>query len=476
VHELRTRLSVLILLPALVLSGLAIPGLACQVGSKAFQPAQAKSGLSLITQTAPPTLPPTPAWTPTVTFTPTLLPTYTPSPTLAPTLTPTPVVTPSALQLRVFERLWLIVRDNYLYPDFNGLDWDVVHTEYSQKIEAGLSDDDFYTAMDEMIHRLGDDHSIYFSPEMARQEDSEFAGNNNYVGIGVLEMPVPERKRITIIVTFPGSPAETAGIQSHDSILAVNGQPVLDENGVRHGLLLGPEGTKLVLTVQTPGQEPRQVEVTRQRITESIPVPYSELTTPHGKRVGYILLPTFGDETIADKAKQALKDLSARERLDGVILDNRMNNGGADYVARGVLSYFTRGVLGYFIDRDQHKRAFSVIGNDINGSSKMPVVVLVGPDTVSFGEIFSGALRDASRAYLVGQPTAGNVELLSQYNFQDGSRAWIAHEAFHPRHHPDLVWENTGVVPDLVVQSNWDEVTLETDPVIKAALVHLDGE
>jgi carboxyl-terminal processing protease len=470
-----TRLTFFRLNPvSLLILILMLPGLACQAISNTFQPAQTQAlhtSQNQITRAVSPTpLPATPTWT----LTPSL--TATPSPTPTPSETPTPVVTPSAEQLRVFEELWQTVRDNYLYPDFNGLDWDAIHSEFRQRIQVGLTNEAFYIAMDEMVSRLGDNHSVFLSPEMARQEDSEFAGQNNYVGIGVFTRTVPERKRVVILLTFPGGPAEDAGLQPHDSILAADGQPILDENGFRRDLLLGPQGSKVELTVQSPGQEPRQVELTRRRVNGSIPVPFSELTTPEGKRVGYILLPTFSDETVINKVKTALITLSAQGTLDGVIMDNRMNNGGADYVARGVLAYFTRGVVGYFIDRDQHKRSFNVIGTDVKGSSKVPVVVLVDSDTVSFGEIFSGVLRDMGRAYIIGQTTAGNVELLRGYDFEDGSRAWIAHEAFHPRNHLDQIWEKTGVVPDQVVESNWDEVTLETDPVVKAALDHFDGK
>ena len=41
-----------------------------------------------------------------------------------------------------------------------------------------------------------------------------------------------------------------------------------------------------------------------------------------------------------------------------------------------------------------------------------PLVVLVGPDTVSFGEVFSGILKDQGRATLIGETTDGNVEIL----------------------------------------------------------------
>jgi carboxyl-terminal processing protease len=280
---------------------------------------------------------------------------------------------------------------------------------------------------------------------------------------------------MVILLVFPGSPAEKAGLAWHDSILAVDGKPILDEAGFHREYLLGPEGTTVELTVQTPGEAPRQVPITRQRVTGSVPVPYEVLTSSQGKRIGYILLATFADETVDGQLGEALRAMTATGPLDGLILDNRENGGGADVVARGALSYFTKGVVGHFVSRDRKSRALNVPGVDINGSSKVPLVVLVGPNTVSFGEIYSGVLRDMGRATVIGELTGGNVELLRGYDFEDGSRAWIAHENFHPRNHPSQDWEASGIIPDITVASNWDEVTLKTDPTVKAAMDFLDG-
>jgi carboxyl-terminal processing protease len=294
------------------------------------------------------------------------------------------------------------------------------------------------------------------------------------VGIGVLTSAVPERKRVTVILTFPGSPAEEAGLQIHDNILAADGRPILDESGFRRDLLRGLPGTQVTLTVQTPGQEPREVTLTRRAINSSVPVPHNLVTSPSGKRVGYLLIPTFFDETISGQIAEALRDLSAQGQLDGLILDNRQNEGGAEDVFANTLGYFTHGTLGYFANRE-NERALTIHTENIKGSQKVPLVVLVGSGTASFGEIFSGILQDIGRAYVLGQTTDGNVEILYVYDFSDGSRAWIAHDYFKPIKHPDQNWEKTGIIPDMTVLSNWDEVTQDTDPAIKAALEHFDA-
>ncbi len=418
-------------------------------------------------------LTPSPSPTFTVTYTPILPPTHTNTPTITPTIRPP--VTPSMLQREIFEELWRIVRDDYLYPDFNGLDWNAIYQEYSQRIAAGITSDEFYITMDEMISRLGDDHSDFLTPKEAAEEDAEYAGNLDYVGIGVLLSAVPERQRAVILLTFPGSPAEEARLKSHDSILSVNGEPILDQDGFLRDIVRGPEGTTITLMVQSPGELPRQVQLTRRRISGPIPVPYQVLISPKGLRVGYLLLVTFADSNIDEQLGEALQSMNREAPLDALIIDDRPNEGGVDTVLRGTLAYFTQGILGYFVSREG-ERPLEVVGRSIHRSQHIPLVVLIGPNTVSYGEIFAGILKDQQRAFLIGEPTEGNIETLWSYEFRDGSRAWIARETFRPFANPDENWEDTGILPHLTVIANWDEFTMENDPAIQAALNYFDQQ
>lgn len=443
--------------------------LSCQAVTGIFQAENPTPLPASPTPTLTLTEPPSPTPLPSQTATPS------PSPTAPPTETPTVVATPSPLQVQVFEEIWQTVAEEYLYQDFNGLDWDEIHREYLERIEAGLTDEAFYQAMDEMISRLGDEHSYVQDPQEVLEEEAEFAGKNDYVGIGVLISAVPERRRAVIIVVFPGSPAEEAGLKSRDSILAVDGEPILDEEGFLRDIVRGPEGTRIVLTLQTPGQEPRQVTLTRRRISGPLPIPYQVLESRAGQRIGYVLLVSFNDTTVDEQVKEALEAMSAKGRLDGLILDNRQNSGGVDTVLRNTLAYFTQGTLGYFVSRNE-ERPLQVKGDDVQGSQQVPLVVLIGEGTVSYGEVFAGILKDVGRAYLIGQTTEGNVETLWGYDFEDGSRLWLAHESFRPYNHPEDDWEENGIQPDQSVLAHWDEATLEDDPLVDAALEYFDQD
>jgi carboxyl-terminal processing protease len=108
----------------------------------------------------------------------------------------------------------------------------------------------------------------------------------------------------------------------------------------------------------------------------------------------------------------------------------------------------------------------------IANSQSVPLVVVVSKDTVSYGEIFAGVLKDQGRARITGETSLGNVEVLYGFHFDDGSQAWIASATFHEEN-SDVNWEESGIVPDLPAFAPWDTFTFETDPSVAAALTLL---
>ncbi len=381
------------------------------------------------------------------------------------TLAPSATSVATGRQLRLFTHLWESVRDTYVYADFNGLDWDEVYRRYRARIEAGVEDEAFYQAMREMIDELGDDHSAFFSPEEVAEEEQQLSGQFDYVGIGIYVTTLLDEQHAVLLQVFRDSPAERAGLQPHDRILAVDGVPVIDENGEDHlDLLIGPAGSQVRLTLQSPGQQPRDLVATREQIWGQLRV--EALRLP-GTQVGYLLVPTFWDQTIAARVREALEGMMAEGELQGLILDMRINGGGLMTELQGTLSLFTSGELGTFVSREA-EHPLVVEANPVGNSLELPLVILVGRETESFGEIFSGVLQERGRARAVGRTTGGNVEILWPVDLEDGSRAWIASETFLPPSGAN--WEETGIVPDVEILLDWDDFTPETDPQLQAAL------
>lgn len=365
-------------------------------------------------------------------------------------------------QLRIVREIGAIVDQVYVYPDFNGKDWDEIESRYRAKIDTGLDTETFYIEMQNMIDELQDEHSFFLSPLDVQEAEAELKGDVQFVGIGVYGESDLERGRLVIISTFPDSAAAYAGLKAHDSILLVDGKPVFDGQRNR---LRGPECSAVIVSVQSPGAEPREVMLIRHSIEGNLKIESSLVPTTDGSKIGYIFIPTFFDETIPPQIEDAL---NAFGELDGLILDVRMNGGGSSTVANPILAFFASGRLGQFVSRAE-SRTLSVEADPIQNSQTVPLVVMVSEDTVSYGEIFAGIMRDSRDARITGETSLGNVEVLHGYDFEDGSQIWIASETFYPAN-SDENWEETGIVPDLEAFAEWDTFTFETDPSIAAAV------
>lgn len=371
----------------------------------------------------------------------------------------------TARQLQEFDSLSASVTRLYLYPDFNGHDWAAIVGQYRPQVEAGLDTGAFYDLMHKLIGELGDDHSRFETPAEVAAENAELAGINNYVGIGMLVQPLLDKNSATVLSVLAGSPAEKAGLKSHDVIVAIDGLPVV-ENGVPHpGYFRGPQCSALVMTVRSPGQQPRDITIIRARVSAPLSVDARLVPTTDGSKIGYIFIPTFLDETIPSQVRKALQDFGP---LDGLIIDNRMNGGGALSVMQPILSLFTTGKVGRFVGRTA-SRNLVISGQSLGSSQKIPLVVLVSRNTVSYTEVFSGILQDMGRAKIVGETSAGNVETLHRLDLQDGSRVWLAEERFEPVN-SKVNWEGKGIQPDETAAADWDTFTFETDPALAAAL------
>jgi C-terminal peptidase prc len=372
------------------------------------------------------------------------------------------------LQQQVFDRTVELIEQVYVYPDFNGIDWPAIVSKYRAKIDAGLGTEDFYAAMSDMIIELGDDHSAFLSPVMVAADEAELSGNNEFVGVGILAIAQMDKEQFAVISVFPNSPAEHGGLKAHDVILAVDGKRII-ENGAEYIYLTrGPECSATMLTVKSPGQEPRDVLLVRERIQGPSLINARLVPTTDGSRVGYIFIPTFYDRTIPQQIEDALNEFGP---LDGLILDNRMNRGGSSDVVEPILSFFTAGTLGNFVNREE-SRPLVIEPHPIKNSQDVPLIVLVGQETASYGEIFAGVLQDSGRAKVAGQTSLGNVEVLQGHDFEDGSRMWIAAQKFDPAiSHAN--WEETGIIPNVEAYADWDTFTFETDPSVAAALTLL---
>lgn len=201
--------------------------------------------------------------------------------------------------------------------------------EARARIEAGMDTESFYSAILDLVRSLEDEHSYFDSPLAAAREEAHLAGIKRVVGIGVHVQPILDKSRAVVLLVWSDSPAEHAGLRPHDALLAVDGLPLVEPDAAYPQRLRGPECSAVVLRVQSPGGEKRDVTLFRDQIRGSLAIQSKPVPTSDGSRIGYIFLPSFFDDTLPGQVESALQNFGA---LDGLILDHLMNVGGSGAV------------------------------------------------------------------------------------------------------------------------------------------------
>jgi carboxyl-terminal processing protease len=372
----------------------------------------------------------------------------------------------TAQQIALYTQIWSLVNDRYVYRDFHGLDWLATGKHYETIIRQGLSMEDFYRAMEEMINQLGDHHSHFYSPDRVQEEDQLRMGKTDFVGIGAMMNVSQENGQpaIFLVSILPGSPAEKAGLKPHDTIIQVDGGPVLDDSGDPR--TLGPENTEVVIGVHSPAQPPRTLRLVRQRIRADLGIEFCLVRNTH---IGYLGVRSYMDINTPALIRSAINKMSAEAPLEGLILDNRNNTGGYFDTEKAILALFTSGEQGKAVGIDG-QNVWYITPLDIDGSQSVPMVVLVDEISASGGEIVPGMLQNSQRAMVVGRQTSGLTDGLDVISLEDGSQLYLATMSFQPAGGEIGQWEKTGITPDVVIPASWNQYNEANDPIMAKAV------
>ena len=389
-----------------------------------------------------------------------------PAPTApaTPGVTPAPTFAPLDTNQRdtLFETVWRTVRDEYVYTDYRGLDWQAIHDEYKPKIENAATVEEVYRLLAEMIEKLGDRHSSFMDPVEVEQDDALQRGDLHLSGIGVFSQEIADAVRLVYII--PGGPADQAGLKPFDVIRAVNGTPLTSNEDAPH-LIRGPAGTPVTLTIESPGRGTRDVTIVRGNVTFAFHASAERLP---GSNVVYLNIPSFLAEGIAAEAREELQRVAAAGPVDGLIIDLRQNGGGFLSELRDTEKLFLDGGNGgYEVTREGRTPDTIPGGQTLPAYRDKPLVVLVSNLSESAAERFAAALQNRGRATVVGTTSAGNTETVYYHDLPYGSRLGLAQATYEQPDGTSI--EDKGVIPDIVVDVAWYEHALADDPQVLAA-------
>lgn len=259
------------------------------------------------------------------------------------------------------------------------------------------------SAVSGMLAEL-DPHSSYFDSrefaELLADQDSEYSGT----GSTIASFRSRGRLETFVLAVQSNSPAQQAGLQYGDRIVAVDGVPAagLDSVAIRDRVR-GPRGSTVELTVERSATGKLEtIEMRRDRVAQPTVPNYFMLKD----RVGYIDLTQGFSHTTAAEFETAVVELK-RLGMRSLVIDLRGNPGGIlDSAVKVAEKFLPAGsaIISERGRRDTYIRTFRSANKD---AETLPLVVLVDRHTASASEIVAGALQDNDRALILGETTFG---------------------------------------------------------------------
>ena len=264
-----------------------------------------------------------------------------------------------------------------------------------------------------LVRELNDPYSELLTP---KESDAFNRGTNGrYGGTGMLLEQQPGAD-VSVQRVFPHTPAEEAGVQEGDRIIAIDGISTrgweIDKVSEK---LRGNPGSQVAVTYSRPGvSDPIKLKFTR----AVVHVPAVAYTGVFDRSIGYIPLQTF-NENAAEEVAAAVEKLE-QQGAKGIVLDMRDNGGGIVDQALAVSGLFLQEGQEIVSVRARNAPTEVARARGPHLGSSIPLVVLVDGSSASATEIVAGALQDHDRALIVGTTSFGKGLVQSVFPLDGG--------------------------------------------------------
>lgn len=409
-----------------------------------------------------------------------------PSPHLAPFGPPRAVAAGSVPQERLWAEVVALFERTYWDPDH--LDWAAWGERHREAVVGAPDRASLDAALARMVRELGDDHSSW----LGRPEDGAGPAPDPPAAprLGV-QLAYVAGRGLVIERVYAGTPAEAAGLRRADVLTAV---------GAVDLRLVGSlfEANAALAAALVDGEAALAVERGRQSFTIQIVgavVPFRDVAwRPYavmlGSGVGYLHVPSFQEPGVG-AAVHAAVGVLLEQGATALVLDLRGNLGGRLVEAGLAVGPFLEGAWARAVARGRvdWQATYAVLrerGAEVGiarlegsggplGEARVrtparfsgPLVVLVGSETASAGEIVAGALAAAGRARVIGERTAGNVEAVRAHRLFDGSQVLVAIARVEAADGTAL---DAGVLPEVTSRATVLDLARGQDPPLAEAL------
>ena len=317
----------------------------------------------------------------------------------------------------------------------------IVQREYYREVDAEALET---AAIDGMLAALGDPYTFYYTDEAYAAMNEETTGQ--YVGVGMLVGEAADGD-LRVLRVFRDSPAEKAGIEAGDALLAIDGARVGGDAPMSlseaSALLKGEGETPVEVEVERGGEV---LSFTLER--GEVSINYVEYSILEGN-VGYLSIYQFTGDDV-EGVKEAISAFQ-QAGVSALVVDVRSNPGGLLTDVVDICDMLLpEGLIVYTEDRSGAREEFYADGEYWD----VPMAVLVNGDSASASEIFAAAVQDTGRGIVVGEVTYGKGVVQTLHAFPEGDGMQLTTATYYTPSGASI--HGQGVTPDI-------EVALATD-------------
>lgn len=341
--------------------------------------------------------------------------------------------------------------------------WDAINVVNEKYIEKKPTPEQFlYGAAKGAVESTGDPYTTFFEPKDLEIFKTDLKGSFDGIGAEIGKI----NGNIVIIAPLDDSPAKKAGILAKDIVLKVDGNPTIDwSTDEAVSRIRGKKGTKVILNIFREGRtQAFDVEIIRDKIVINS-VKY-EIKEQNGKRIAYIKVNRFGDDT-KSLFEKTVNDLLTKS-VSGVILDLRNDPGGYLQTAVDLSSHWVKS--GNLVVKEARSQGSDILYNAEGRSrlSGIKTIVLINGGSASASEILAGALQDYKKAALLGEKSFGKGSVQELVDLPEGGAVKVTVAKWITPSGKNLNKE--GLKPDIEVKLTEEDIKNQKDPQLDKAL------
>lgn len=363
--------------------------------------------------------------------------------------------------LAVFDAMWKTVDEVYFDPAMGGIDWKAVRREWRPRAARAETSAALYLdVLFPVLDQFQSSHVDLRPPggKLTMSPGRMFPIPRQKPGASIFMITPEDEAGMGAVLTWTGrayivedvvlgGPAHAAGLRPGQRVRFAGWSLPKDRRELG---LVDSDGSKLTVTWTPKVAPPRKAWHLLDR--ETALLRFDEFDQPS---VAWAI------GTIGASASPS------------VILDLRQNRGGLiAETARFNSALLPEGSsLGQFRSR---KRDYRLATGPAPTTFSGPLTVLIGPRTVSGGEVTAGVLQHHRRARLFGAPSLGSVLAALTYDLPDGGKLTLPYADYLTPAGTRI--EDRGVRPDVIAPRTAVSMAKGSDPALDAALDWLRRE